>query len=95
MVRPRTIRVAKYLTPSRSPARERGAKKKNSALPAGGSAERWTDEFSPDGGPYFGLGSWIEAFSLNDTSPGLPAMRYTTFSCLTIPGAGSPPKVAL
>lgn len=44
---------------------------------------------------YFGIGSTIVAFSVSETSPGLPAMRYWTFNCLTTSGAGSPPKFVM
>ena len=44
---------------------------------------------------YFGIGSTIMAFSLSETSPSLPSIRYLIFSCFTMPAAGSPPKLSL
>lgn len=44
---------------------------------------------------YFGIGSMTIASSGNDASLTLPLMRYCTFNCFTVPGTGSPPKLAL
>ncbi len=46
-------------------------------------------------GDYFGMGSMMRASSAKDASPALPLMRYAIFNCFTLPGAGSPPKLAL
>ncbi len=45
--------------------------------------------------PYFTMGSTTGLFSLSNTSPSLPSMRYWIFNCFTVPGAGSPPKASL
>ena len=44
---------------------------------------------------YFGMGRMMSAFSAKVASPDLPFMRYWIFSFFTLPGTGSPPKLAL
>src|SRR4029078_8073308 len=44
---------------------------------------------------HFGMGSMTIAPSANEASPDLPLMRYWTFNCFRVPGAGYPPKLVL
>lgn len=39
---------------------------------------------------YCGIGRTIREFSLSETSPSLPLIRYRIFNCFAIPWAGSP-----